>query len=754
MRIIDRYVIRQVLMPFGIGVVVFTFVFIIRTLMDYVEPLVAKGVSTWVLIRVILLLIPQALALSIPMSLLLGLLVAFGKLSSHREFVALQACGISIKRLLVPVGLVSLVGWAATSYVMLVGVPESNQAFRELTFSVMADRAEGEVKPRVFFDDFTDLVIYVREIPAGGGWNGVFLADFRPNQPHSVYIARHGGVIVDRQHRTVQLVLEDGFRHTPENEDSNLFRFTRSELRIDPEGLFPKDGPTKTEHEMTIAELRTRISDLEAKGFSTHNQRIAIYQKFSIPVACLVFGVIGLALGATNRRDGALGSFGIGIAVVFAYYVPLFLFPQMTKGGYIPPWLAAWAPNILLGAFALMLFIWRDRVADQPLGLPQWMQRLRRTERKPAIASGSPLRLLDHYIASTYVRVLWLTFVASLAVFYISTFIDLSDKMFKGDAPWYALFEYLFYFTPQIAYYTLPLSVLIATLVTVGLLTASSELTVMKACGISLYRATAPMLLCAAIVGGMLFALDATVLGGANRRAETLRNQMRGFGSITALNQPWLLGDDGAVYHIRAFDRFRHELLELNIWRLDPPMSHLLQQTFADRAIFVGDRPGVSPATWELEHGWTRTFDASGRLSGLTTFPSQRGELQQAAYFAQEPPDARFMTFRELERDTARLAASGLDVLDQQVALARKVAFPFVTIIMTLIAIPFAVTIGRSGTMAGIGVGVALALTYWGAISISAAFGAGGALAPALSAWAPNLLFGAGAVYLLLTVRT
>jgi lipopolysaccharide export LptBFGC system permease protein LptF len=183
-------------------------------------------------------------------------------------------------------------------------------------------------------------------------------------------------------------------------------------------------------------------------------------------------------------------------------------------------------------------------------------------------------------------------------------------------------------------------------------------------------------------------------------------------------------------------------------------MSHLLQQTFADRAIFVGDRPGVSPATWELEHGWTRTFDASGRLSGLTTFPSQRGELQQAAYFAQEPPDARFMTFRELERDTARLAASGLDVLDQQVALARKVAFPFVTIIMTLIAIPFAVTIGRSGTMAGIGVGVALALTYWGAISISAAFGAGGALAPALSAWAPNLLFGAGAVYLLLTVRT
>src|SRR6476620_2118020 len=108
MRIIDRYVIRQVLMPFCIGLIVFTFVFIIRTLMDYVEPLVARGVSAWILTRVILLLIPQALALSIPMSLLLGLLVAFGKLSSNREFVALQACGISLRRLLLAVGFVSM----------------------------------------------------------------------------------------------------------------------------------------------------------------------------------------------------------------------------------------------------------------------------------------------------------------------------------------------------------------------------------------------------------------------------------------------------------------------------------------------------------------------------------------------------------------------------------------------------------------------------------------------------------------------
>src|SRR5215203_3912153 len=404
MRIIDRYVIRQVLMPFCIGLVVFTFVFIIRTLKEYVEPMAARGVPAAVLARVLMLLVPQALALSIPMSLLLGLLVAFGKLSSQREFVALQACGVSLRRLLLPVGLVSIFGWAATSYVMIEALPASNQKFREEAFKIIADRAEGEVKPRVFFTDFRDLVLYVRDVPPGGGWNGVFMADFRPGQPRAVYVARHGAVLINRQKERVTLVLNDVFKQTPDAEAVELARFEKVTLRIDPSSLFPSGGPPKSDNEMTIAELRAKIvKQIEAKE-STHNQIMAIHRKFAIPVACLVFGVIGLALGATNRRDGALGSFGLGIAVVFAYYIPLFLFPQMTKGGKISPQLAVWLPNILIGLFALVLFIWRDRVADQPIGAPAWllrfMERFKRQPRSRRVGSG-PLRILDGYVAST-----------------------------------------------------------------------------------------------------------------------------------------------------------------------------------------------------------------------------------------------------------------------------------------------------------------------------------------------------------------
>ena len=159
---------------------------------------------------------------------------------------------------------------------------------------------------------------------------------------------------------------------------------------------------------------------------------------------------------------------------------------------------------------------------------------------------------------------------------------------------------------------------------------------------------------------------------------------------------------------------------------------------------------------WTLrraQRGWTLKFDERNDAQ-FTPFAEKQQTLEAANYFTTQAPDPEFMSYTQLRSYTDRLQASGLDVVKQQVALWRKVSFPFVTIIMTLLAVPFAVTIGRSGAMAGIAAAIAIAIVYWTTISVFAAMGAGGVLAPLLAAWAPNLLFGAGAAYLLLTVRT
>ena len=763
MSIIDRYVIRQVLTPFLLGLLVFTFIMIIPVMMDYAEELVAKGVSAETVLALMVRLVPQALALTLPMSLLLALLVAFGRLSADREFVALQACGVSLVRLLRPVGVISVTAWAATSYVLIWGVPEANQSFREIAFNVTADRAEGEVKPRVFFDDFRDLVLYVREVPTSGtGWTGVFLADQRDPQKASVYVARRGHVTIDREAQRVDLVLEDGNHHTTEPDGRyDVAQFVRAVLSVNAGDLFP-GGIPKGLQEMTIAELREQIARNEqtidpstGRPFSTHNEWMQIHKKFSIPVACLVFGLIGLALGATHRRDGTLGSFVLGILVVFAYYVPLYVGPSLVKGSYLPPWLGSWLANIALGALGVMMFVWRDRVADQPIRFPApaWLQR----RRAPGLLPGAgALRILDRYVALSYLRFMLLAVVALVGIFYISTFIDQSDKVFKGTASWGTLLEYFRYATPQWLYYALPVGVLLATLVTVAVLTKNSELIVMKACGISLYRVAMPMFITAAIVGGVLFGLEETILGPSNRRAEELRAQIRGAApeQFDVLHRRWLVGTEGEIYYYTWFDPRAHLLSGLSVYEFTPGMERITRRTYVDAATYVETGEEDPLDMWRVERGWSREFDDKGKISSFTPIAAETARLETADYFGAEELNAEFMGYSELREYTRMLETSGFDVVAQHVALARKLAFPFVTVIMTLIAVPFAVTIGRSGAMGGIAVGIALAIAYWTVISVFGALGAGGALTPLLAAWAPNLLFASGAAYLLLTVKT
>ena len=771
MKILDRYVIREVLLPFVIALLVFTFILIVPSMMQYAEQFIAKGVPTTLVLRAMATLLPSSLALSIPSALLIALLIAFGRLSGDREFVAMQACGVSVARLLWPVGFIALVGWAATSYVMIEALPDANQAFRQIAFNVLAERAEGEVKPRVFFTEFPNLVIYVRDIPPEGGWNDVFMADSSPGRPEAIYLVRHGRVALNAKKRTVEMVLEDGTRHVANGDGTyQVVKFARQVVSVNPESVFPRGGPTKGDPEMTIAELRVRAAELEAQGMSSHNQIMAIHRKFAIPVACLVFGVIGLALGATNRRDGKLGSFVFGLGVIFAYYIPLTLGPALAKGHLIPPWLAVWAPNIILSGVGAGLFFWRSRAADQEFRLarPRWLQRrqtsapLRRGDAAAESLSSAPglmarlprPSILDRYVTSMYVRVFLLCAVGLLALFYISTFIDRSDKVFKGAASWGMMGAYLWYLAPQYVYYVLPMSVLLASLVTIGLLTKNSELIVMKACGISLYRVALPMLGVALLAGGTLFALEQTILGEWNRKSEAIKRVMNGVApeTLDMLTRQWVVGSHGEIYHYNYFDPKANALLGLSVFEFSDGMRSLTRRSYAEVARYAPE-PAM-PDKWRAEQTWSRELLPSGDTRRFAAQPAADFTIDPPAYFGTRQPEAQFMSYSQLQTYIDQLRRSGFDVIAQQVALERKASFPFVTLIMTLIAVPFAVTAGRRGAMYGIGVGIVIAISYWVAFSVFAALGTGGVVAPMLAAWAPNLLFGAGAAYLLLTVRT
>jgi LPS export ABC transporter permease LptG len=288
----------------------------------------------------------------------------------------------------------------------------------------------------------------------------------------------------------------------------------------------------------------------------------------------------------------------------------------------------------------------------------------------------------------------------------------------------------------------------LSVLVTFGLLSRSSELTVMKACGISLYRAAASLVVLSLVFSAVLFGLEQKILARANRRAEVLNSQIRGRPprTFSAMNRRWVLGRDGSIYHYRYFDPQRWELTGLTIYETDQDAWKLRTQTFARRAVFLD-------GGWTADTGWRHDFTpdpASSTVLGRRPLPN----LEPPDYFATEQPVAEMMTVAQLRDFIRDLSASGLNAVPWAVELQRKLAFPFVTLVMTLLAVPFGVSTGRRGTLYGIGLGIILALTYWILSSAFIAIGRSGALTPFLAGWAPNILALGVAGYLLLRART
>ena len=796
LKTLDRYLIREVLPPLLLSLLIFTFILTIPPLMEQLEALVAKGVPWGVAGRMMFTLIPQSLGLTIPMSLLVGLLIGLGRMSGDREAVALLACGVSPYRLIRPVLLMAVVAGAAHLYVMIWAIPDANQTFRQLSYDVISKKVENDVHPQVFFDDFSNLVLYARDIPqGGGGWKDVLIADTRKSETPDLYMARRGRLLLDRAKQTVDLELHEGVRYSNSGADGkeiNTYRFTDLSLKLDPNSVFPHSDILRGNNELPISELQKQAADKLAHGIPAHQEMEAIQQRFSFPAACVVFAVIGVALGLSVARDGKLAGFVVGIAVIFAYYILLYLAQAVTKGYYagdgggtkpiVVGILSRWWPNIILLPFGILALIWRARWAEGRLPFRSvvkltgdaraWFDRrwgaaasadataprtpsplTRRGGRRVVLVIRLPHlswllpNILDRYISAIYLRAAAISFAALLGIFYISTFIDKTDKLLKGQATGAMILQLLGYMTPQFIYYVIPLSALLAVLVTFGLLSRSSELSVMKACGISLYRISAPLLLLSAAWSGVLYGLEQRLMAKSNERASQMDAQIRGLQlhMFDPFTRRWMVGRDGDIYHYDGFDLASKSIGNLNIYRPAKEGWSLETQLFAPRVSYENGE-------WIARKGWQQNFTA--RKGGFAAFPQRTLTLEPPDYFESSAPRAEMMSVPELKRHIDELKASGFNVVPMMIDLQKKLAFPFVTIVMTLLAIPFGMTTGKRGTLYGIGIGIVLALSYWIVGGAFAAIGKAGVLNPVMAGWAPNILAAGSAAYLLLTART
>jgi len=779
-RIFTRYILGEVLSHALLGGTLFTFVLFMRYLGKILELVVRNSASLHDVALIIAYTLPNTLTVTIPMAVLVGILLGLSRLASDSEVTAMRACGMGVFSFVRVVALVAIGGWMLGLFNSMYLTPRAATSLLRLENSLKGSQASFEVQPRVFYEDLRNSVLYVQDVrPAAGAsvWRHVFLADLtEPATPHITTAAE--AEAVNGEDQTLRLHLRDGSEHVISATDPKQYKistFTTTDLTI-----------------ATVAQEDTHIGRSDAQSsamgmralWSASRQpnglpyRIELNQRLSYPVACLVLMLVGVPLGLSSKRGGKGTGFVLTILLVFLYYVLSLTGMALARQQKIPVVLGVWGANIVFtiagvlllqqmssGGIALSVFssigmglnkiagrvIHREGQPDRVPALAGAMQRMRRGAR-----SRFPL-ILDEYVMREFLRNFVLVLMSFAVLFLIFTFFELVGDIIRNKTPLVTVGEYLVNLVPFILYHVTPLCSLVAVLITFGSLERTSELTAMKATGISLYRIVTPVLLVAAILATALFAFDESYLPAANRRQEELRSIIKGKPAQTFLaGREWMSGqmssngEPARIFYYQAFDANKNVFANLTVFEFQPDTFVLQRRIFAQSARWDDQGNG-----WVFENGWQRTFAgdsiASYQPFKLSTFPEIH---EQPKYFNKEDLQSQEMSYGELSNYIRDLRQSGFDTIPLRVQLNDKLAYPLITFVMAVLAIPFSLSMGKRGGLAGMATAIGLAITYWVIASLFENLGNINSLPPLLAAWSPDLLFGLVGGYLLLRTPT
>lgn len=367
---IHRYIAKEVIVPAGLGLFILTFILMMGRLPKLVELIVNKGVPVSEILRLFGYMLPSFFALTIPMALLLGILLGFGRLSAESELVAIKASGISLYGILRPVLLLGIAASLLTGYLTLSAEPASRAAFRDLLFNIASSRASIGIQSGVFNDDFDGLVVYAGHVDERSGeMTGVFISDERPGQTPSIIFAQHGRVLSDPKARILTLQLDDGTIHRqPAEQKASSYQvidFTTYDINLNLGQDLDSSANRPTKRgEQTMAELEA-ARDKFAPGPKRNLYIIEIYQRIVLPFAPFLFVLLGVPLGIQSNRSGKGAGFALALMVFMIYYMVLSLAKTLGIEGVIPPLVAIWIPDLLFllaGTYFLHLAAMEKRI--------------------------------------------------------------------------------------------------------------------------------------------------------------------------------------------------------------------------------------------------------------------------------------------------------------------------------------------------------------------------------------------------------
>jgi len=358
-RILNRYLFLEILVPFFVGLAVFTFILLIARILKLVELVVNRGVPLLDIVKTFALILPAFLEVTVPMALLLAILLGFGRLASDSEIVALKTSGVSLYQMTVPVCAFTVLATLATFVIAIWVRPWANGALRQQLFEVVKSRVSAGFKEKVFNTDFPGFVLYIEEIETGGNTlKGILISDVRNPENRSTVIAKIGFLVPNEEAKTVTLRLLDGTIYDGGGAEN---RFQKTDFTVYDVSLaltnFGETRPReKDPKEMTLGELRRRVAERHLQQQPAYEEEIELHRKFSIPFACVVFALVGIPLSIPPSRAVRSRGFSTSLALIFLYYIPLTVGQTLADKGLVSAPIGLWLPNFAFLVLGSVLF--------------------------------------------------------------------------------------------------------------------------------------------------------------------------------------------------------------------------------------------------------------------------------------------------------------------------------------------------------------------------------------------------------------
>ncbi|MDI9570349.1 MAG: LPS export ABC transporter permease LptF [Pseudomonadota bacterium] len=368
-KIVDRYILKEIVFPFLMILLILTFVLLMGRILQLMDLMVNKGIRVLDIALLVIYLMPSFLLFTIPISLFVAIMMGLGRLSGDNEFLVLKAAGLSLHRLSRPIFAAAAVCFLLTALTGHYLAPYGNLAVKTLLFDLARQKASAGIKEKVFNDEFSGILLYADKVPVRGEhMEGVLISDTRNAEEQRAIIAEKAYLVADPRAMTVTLRLENGATHSVDRNLRNYRRmdFSRYDLKLDFGTTAVGDAEkTKASTEMTVGEMLRRMRDKKLKDADLRELAIEINKKFSIPFSTLAFGILAIPLGIRKHRTVKYWGFTIGLAVVIAYYLLRLGGEALAETGRLTPFIGAWAPNIVLGIVGLWLYL--QAAAEKPL---------------------------------------------------------------------------------------------------------------------------------------------------------------------------------------------------------------------------------------------------------------------------------------------------------------------------------------------------------------------------------------------------